>query len=133
MSFLFDIGRRQQRVGRFIGQVRRELVKAFTEEQQERGLTRDELARELGVHKSVVTRRLNGSANLTLRVVAEMANALGRDIRFSLEKPVQQRNWYVPNQGTETNDAGADVVDIWAPPATRVSRPGTELGLPTAA
>jgi transcriptional regulator with XRE-family HTH domain len=133
MSFLFDIGKRRRKAGRFIGQVRRELVKAFTEEQQARDLTRDELARELGVHKSVITRRLNGSANLTLRVVAEMADALGRDVRFSLEKQVQHRNLHVQDQDPETNDAGAEVVDIWGPPATRVSRPGAEFGLPTAA
>jgi transcriptional regulator with XRE-family HTH domain len=108
MSFLFEIGRRRRKAGRFIGHVRRELLKAFAEEQQARGLTRDELARELGVHKSVVTRRLNGSSNLTLRVVAEMADALERDIRFSLEEPARATgaNWLRPDdQATETDDS----------------------------
>jgi transcriptional regulator with XRE-family HTH domain len=112
MSFLFEIGRRRRKAGRFIGHVRRELLKAFTEEQQARDLTRDELARELGVHKSVITRRLNGSSNLTLRVVAEMADALGRDIRFSLERPVRsaQANWYRPDEQTFTGTEDSPVV-----------------------
>jgi len=92
-SYLFDIGGRRRKVARFLGRVRQELVAAFIEEHKHSGLTRDMLARKLDVHKSVVTRRLNGSANLTLRSVAEVADALGREINFSLEKPA-------PSDGT---------------------------------
>ncbi len=44
--FRFDIGERARTSGRLIGRVRRELLKAITEEKRD-GLTQQELARRL--------------------------------------------------------------------------------------
>ena len=54
----------------------RAIVSAFQAREAE-GLTRQQLASFLGVHKSVVSRRLNGVGNLTLGVISDMARAMG--------------------------------------------------------
>jgi transcriptional regulator with XRE-family HTH domain len=40
------------------------------------GLTQDELAEKLGIDKSLISKRLNGSENLTLKTLSFMATAL---------------------------------------------------------
>jgi plasmid maintenance system antidote protein VapI len=59
---------------------------AFLDEMSERGLTKSDIARLLGVHRSAVTRMLNGSAPLELRTIGQLAWALGRDAQFKLSK-----------------------------------------------
>ncbi|WP_169953696.1 helix-turn-helix transcriptional regulator [Microbispora sp. H11081] len=44
---------------------------------EERGITRQELARRLDVRPSEITQRLAGARNLTLRTFASMMDALG--------------------------------------------------------
>jgi transcriptional regulator with XRE-family HTH domain len=41
------------------------------------GLSQDELAARLGVNKSVISRRLNGSDNLTIKTLSQMGTAMG--------------------------------------------------------
>ena len=72
---------------RFISAVRRTLQKAFTDEAAKSGLTQAELARRLGVHRSIVTRELRGVENLTLRSVAELAFGMGRRAELTLVEP----------------------------------------------
>ncbi|WP_051608915.1 helix-turn-helix domain-containing protein [Fodinicurvata fenggangensis] len=90
MSYRLAITPKRRKVIRFIGGVRDALVNAYLDEKKENGVTKQELADRVGVNKSVITRRLNGSANLTLRSIAEMADALGRDIEFRLVKDTEQ-------------------------------------------
>lgn len=86
-SFRLSITPRKRAAGRFVSKVRRELQKAFAEEKVSRGLTQAQVARELGVHRSVINRQLLGVENLTLSRVGEFAYGLGREINFSLSKP----------------------------------------------
>ena len=85
-SFQFAPTPRKRKVARFIRRVRRELQKAFIEEKTARGLTQAELARTLGINRSLVCRQLAGSANLTLRTIGDYAWALDRDPNFSLDR-----------------------------------------------
>jgi transcriptional regulator with XRE-family HTH domain len=62
------------------------LQKALLEEADESGVTQSKIALHLGVHRSVISRELNGSADITLGRVAELAFTLGREIEFSLPK-----------------------------------------------
>jgi transcriptional regulator with XRE-family HTH domain len=41
------------------------------------GMTQDELAAKLGIDKGLVSKRLNGNDNLTLRTLSFMASAMG--------------------------------------------------------
>ena len=93
-------------VARFIGKVRNELVRAFVEESATSGLTRDQLAQLLGVHKSVITKRLRGNVNLTLRSIGEMAWALDREPAFVLTRPDEPA--VLTNQAVHTG-AGVQV------------------------
>ena len=84
--FRFDIDARSRTAGRFIGRVRRELLKAITEEKGG-GLTQQELARRLEGHRSNINRQLSGEADITLRSLADLAWALDREIAFELRRP----------------------------------------------
>ncbi len=84
--FRFDIGERSRTAGRFIGRVRRELLRAVTEEKQA-GLTQQELARRLEGRRSNINRQLSGEAEITLRSLADFAWALDREITFELRRP----------------------------------------------
>jgi len=84
MSFRLGIPPRKRAEGRFIGQVRRELARAFAEEHATRGLTQRDLARSLETNRAAISRRLRGESNLTLRTVAALAWAMNRRIVFRL-------------------------------------------------
>lgn len=84
--FRFDIDARSRTAGRFIGRVRRELLKAVTEEKGA-GLTQQELARRLEGHRSNINRQLSGEVEISLRSLADLAWALDREITFELRRP----------------------------------------------
>ena len=84
--FRFDIEARSRTAGRFIGRVRRELLKAITEEKVT-GLTQEELAQRLESRRSHINRQLSGEAEITLRSLADLAWALDREITFELRRP----------------------------------------------
>lgn len=52
------------------------------------GITKAELARRLGKSRAWVTQMLNGSANLTLRTLAEVFFALGTDVRLAMPSDI---------------------------------------------
>jgi transcriptional regulator with XRE-family HTH domain len=88
ISYVFDIGERARKVGRFLSSVRAELQNAAMEEKKARKLTQQDIASALGVHRSVINRQLTGEENLTLSRVAELAWVLGRDVHLTLDKPL---------------------------------------------
>lgn len=77
-SFQIALSPTKRAAGRFVLAVRRNLQRAFVEENKRRGLTQSQIARELGVHRSVINRELRGAKDLTLSRVAELAYAMGR-------------------------------------------------------
>src|ERR1700744_1323329 len=81
--FRFDIEARSRTAGRFIGRVRRELLRAITEEKVA-GLTQEELAQRLESRRSHINRQLSGEAEITLRSLADLAWALDREIMVDL-------------------------------------------------
>jgi hypothetical protein len=83
-SFRFEIGAKGRQASRFIGRVRSQLLRAFVEESDNDAVTAQSLAKALTMRKSDLTRQLDGEDNLTLRAVAEIAGALGREIVFEL-------------------------------------------------
>jgi transcriptional regulator with XRE-family HTH domain len=85
-SFQISITPTKRGAGRFVASVRRALQKAFAEESRERGLTQSDIAREIGVHRSVIHRELHGFKDITLGRVGELAIAMGRKPRLDLPK-----------------------------------------------
>jgi len=78
--------------GRFIASVRRALQKALAEEKQRGRLTQSEIARKIGVHRSVVNRQLRGNEDMTLGRVAELAWAMNRKAIIQLVEQAQDRS-----------------------------------------
>ena len=104
-SYLFDIGERARKASRFIGHVRSEIQRALIFEKKARKITQQEIANQLGVHRSVVNRQIMGIENLTLRSVADLAWALDWDIEFKLTKPEYLENKCIvpsPTAGTSS-------------------------------
>src|ERR1700730_15943627 len=83
-SFQITITPSKRAAGRFVSNVRRAIQKALAEEEKERGTTQSEMARAIGVNRSVISREIRGHKDLTLGRVAELAWALGRKATFDL-------------------------------------------------
>ena len=83
-SFQIAISPSRRAAARFVSRVRRALQRALVEEGERKGITQSEIARSIDVHRSVISRELNGRQDITLGRVAELAWALGRDIEFEL-------------------------------------------------
>jgi hypothetical protein len=90
-SFRLSISKTKSAGGRFIAHVRRELQKALVEEHAASGMTQADIARTLGVNRSVIHRQILGVENMTLVRVGEISGALGRVPRFFLDKPAQAK------------------------------------------
>jgi plasmid maintenance system antidote protein VapI len=86
MFFELDIDPKESAVGRFIGSVRKVLLRVALAEKESNAVTQQSIANKLGVNRSVVNRLLKGEANLTLRSVAEIAWALGYRAEITLQK-----------------------------------------------
>jgi hypothetical protein len=84
-SFQIAISPNRRAAARFVSQVRRALQKALVEEQRMRGLSQSDIARAIGVNRSVINRELKGFKDITLGRVAELAWALGRKPSFNLD------------------------------------------------
>jgi predicted XRE-type DNA-binding protein len=86
-SFQIAISPSKRAAGRFISKVRRALQNALIQEQQKNGVNQSRMATAIGVHRSVISRELNGRQDITLGRVAELAWAMGREIEFELTEP----------------------------------------------
>lgn len=89
-SFRISVTPSRRAAARFIMSVRRTIQKALAEEEKKRGLKQTDIARAIGVHRSVINRELKGRKDITLGRVAELAWAMGRVPVFDL--PVEEAN-----------------------------------------
>lgn len=103
MSYQMRIDKKSRKVARFISGLQRAIQSEFIAS----GKTQQEVADALGVGRSVINRRLKGSANLTARSIAEFAYALDKDVKVVFTDVDTRRN------STETH---ADMV-ISLPPS----------------
>ncbi|MCG6121305.1 MAG: helix-turn-helix transcriptional regulator [Microvirga sp.] len=107
MSYQMRNDPRARKAGRFIHRVQKELQNAFVDS----GLKQQEIAERLGVNRSVVNKRLQGEANLTLRTIADLAWAMDAEIDFTLKsrRGVEELNNQAPVDAAPTATAsGAD-------------------------
>ncbi len=88
-SFQIAISPSRRAAGRFISRVRRALQTVLVEETARSGINQSRVAEAIGVHRSLISRELNGRQDITLGRVAELAWALGREIEFDLLIPEQ--------------------------------------------
>ena len=83
--FSLNIKPKDRATGRFMGRVNRALVKAVITAKREKNLTQSQIAEQMEVDKSTISRIINGRGNLTLRTIGEISWVLGLrpDITFS--------------------------------------------------
>lgn len=96
MSFQITLKPNRRAAARFIGDVRRAILKAYVEEQKVSGLSQTEIARALDVHRSVINRELRGTKDMTLGRVAELAWACKRKPKLLLESVAQAHGANMP-------------------------------------
>lgn len=77
------------------------MMDVFDELAEKEGLTQENLATLLCVNKGVVSRRLNGSANITLKTLSNMATALKckLSINFQPVRSLPKRNYKSKYEG----------------------------------
>lgn len=84
-SFQISISPSRRAAARFVGKVRRSLQRAFVEENtKDRRLNQSELARRIGVDRSVIHRELRGTKDISMSRVGQLAWAMGRAVEFNL-------------------------------------------------
>ncbi len=100
-SFRIAISPKRRAAARFMAQARRSLVQALA---SNTAINQSDLSRALEIDRSVVSRQLNGTANLTLRGVAELAWAMGCRPELRLIRPEERAgdnaNRWVPAEST---------------------------------
>jgi transcriptional regulator with XRE-family HTH domain len=108
-SFQISITPSRRAAARFVMGVRRAILKALEEEGKKSGLKQTDIARAIGVHRSVINRELRGKKDLTLGRVAELAWAMGRIPFFDLPERKLPAGSNLP-QPTRTYVPAANVV-----------------------
>jgi transcriptional regulator with XRE-family HTH domain len=87
MSFQIALDKYERAYGALVRAVQAALQATFAEESNDRGLTQADLSRELGISPSVISRKLNGSGNATLRSISDLFTAMGREPLSSFHPP----------------------------------------------
>jgi len=83
-SYKLRTSRRRRVFARFLGKIQHAILQALEEEHEKRGLTRAEIARILNTDKGSITKKLNGTRNMTIETIADFAYAMDReDIQIS--------------------------------------------------
>lgn len=122
-SSKLHIPQRRRVFARFLGKIQHAILQALEEEHEKRGLTRAEIARILNADKGSITKKLNGTRNMTIETIADLAYAMGRDdIQISFPSPVP---------ATGSNNALPVQAGTTSPPRAAVK--GAELAMATAA
>ena len=85
MSYQIKISPKRKIFARLLGEIHEQLYQAFNKRAEENGLTKTALADKPGVHKSLITRKFNGTSNLSIRTLAEMAWALEHHPEFTMK------------------------------------------------
>lgn len=118
MRFRFDIGGRARAASRLTGDVRSDLIRAILREKLATGLTQQQLAKKLGVSRSMLNRSLAGKEELTLRSLADLAWALDKEVVFELRDSLALPGQNYPVQTSTVSSAKRMGEHIEAPPSS---------------
>jgi hypothetical protein len=87
MSFQIKSDKYEVAYARLLRKVRDAIQTTFAEE-AERGLAQTDIAQSLDVDASVVSRRLSGTGNVTLRSISDLYTAMGREALSNFAFPL---------------------------------------------
>ena len=83
-AFEFEIDPKDAASAVYMGRNHRALLAAAIRAKKKYGITQQQIAEKIGVHKSVISRALSGRNNLTERTFAEICWAIGVEPRTIL-------------------------------------------------
>ncbi len=128
-SFQISITPSRRAAARFVTGVRRAILRALEEEGRKSGLKQTDVARAIGVHRSVINRELRGKKDITLGRVAELAWAMGRIPFFDLPERKLPAGSNLPRQDhVPAAKAGTSFISS-APPVSQKATSGTDAKL----
>jgi transcriptional regulator with XRE-family HTH domain len=88
MSYQIGLDPYERAFAHFLAEVRDAIQRTYAEE-AENGLTQRELAETLGVDESLISRRLSGPGNITLRTLCDLYTAMGREPLANFAAPMR--------------------------------------------
>lgn len=103
MSYQLRIDPKSMKAARFISRLQKAIQKALIAS----GKTQQEVAEIIGVDRSVINRRLKGSANITARSISDFAFAFNKDVVIEFVDKDQGRR---SNRGAMTTNKVDNVV-----------------------
>lgn len=86
-SFQITISPSRRAAARFVKEVRRELQRALVNAKAEGGISQSDVSRAIDVHRSTISREINGRRDISLGRLGEIGAAIGMAPRFTFEKP----------------------------------------------
>jgi hypothetical protein len=116
-SFQISITPSRRAAGRFVTRVRRAVQKMYAEA----GISQSEIARAIGVHRSVISRQLRGREDISLSRVGEFAWAMGRVAEISFLKPAIAAGANIPPAQTPVSVKASNESTTVAPPQSVVA------------
>ena len=116
-SFQTTVTPSRRAAARFVSHVRRALVTALAEQSEPSKISQADIARAIGVHRSVINRELRGRADINVGRIAELAWALGREPVLELRKPKVEKGqnvyYSIPDISVQaTATKGFETVDL---------------------
>lgn len=111
-SFNFSVAKRRRTYVRLIGDIREQLHKSLDEENAARQLTQQGMADALNTSKSFISRKMNGTSNMTLETLADLAYALDRVVNVELRSRLPKLGSNFPRlepKSYSTSDSPAKV------------------------
>jgi transcriptional regulator with XRE-family HTH domain len=104
MLFQIEPDRFESAYADLLERIQNAIQQTYHEEQEAHGLTKTAIADALGVDLSVVSRRLNGIGNITLRTISDTYTAMNRE-------PLS--NFVPPRAAIEENDDSNQHLTDW--------------------
>ncbi len=115
----------EDRLGIDLARSENRLIRQLIEMRERRGLKPAELAREMGVDRSVVTRFEAGGTNPTIATINRYAEAVGAMIHYDVTDHAVVENGPVARLGTKRSAAGRwSSVTVEVSDAARYFTPG---------
>jgi hypothetical protein len=92
------LGKRRRTYVRLMGEIYDALHEALQEENERRGLTITAMADCLDTDKSFISRKMNGSSNMTMETFADLAYSLDRVVKVKLISRSPERGTNISHQ-----------------------------------
>lgn len=86
-SYRTGVKPHRRSAAKFVAEIHREIQKAYLEEMMSTGINQSKIADALGVNRSVISKQMRGTADISSARIGEIAWALGRKAKLTLEKP----------------------------------------------